>query len=89
MGGRNRFYQQLLVGLCVLAVLAGCGSLKAEETKKSLRIGVSLYRGDDTFINNIRGEMENCAKEYEQKHGIKVTLDIQDAKGSHSQLSGK
>ncbi len=84
MGGRNRFYQQLLAGLCVLAVLAGCGSLKAEETKKSLRIGVSLYRGDDTFINNIRGEMENCAKEYEQKHGIKVTLDIQDAKGSQN-----
>ena len=45
---------------------------------------MSLYRGDDTFINNIRGEMENCAKEYEQEHGIKVTLDIQDAKGSQN-----
>ncbi len=49
-----------------------------------LRIGVSLYRGDDTFINNIRGELENCAKEYEKEHGVKVTLDIQDAKGSQN-----
>ena len=43
-----------------------------------------MYRGDDTFINNIRGELENCAKEYEQKYGVKVTLDIQDAKGSQN-----
>lgn len=84
MGGRSRACHYFLIGLCMLIVLSGCGGLKAEETKKSLRIGVSLYRGDDTFINNIRGEMENCAKEYEQEHGIKVTLDIQDAKGSQN-----
>ena len=28
--------------------------------------------------------MENCAKEYEQENGVKVTLDIQDAKGSQN-----
>ena len=61
---------------------AGCGREEQETEKTSLRIGVSLYRGDDTFINNIRQELEACAKEYEQETGTKVRLDIQDAKGS-------
>ncbi|MCI8661314.1 MAG: galactose ABC transporter substrate-binding protein [Lachnospiraceae bacterium] len=65
-------------------ILAGCGTMEKEEEKTSIRIGVSLYRGDDTFINNIRSELENCAKEYEQRHGVKVALDIQDAKGSQN-----
>lgn len=72
----------LTAGACM--VLASCqGSPKEEETS-SIRIGISLYRGDDTFINNIRGELEEKAKEYERRNGIKVTLDIQDAKGSQN-----
>jgi len=35
-------------------------------------------------MNNIRNELEEKAKEYEQEHGIKVTLDIQDARGSQN-----
>ena len=70
--------------LCAACLLCGCtGNEKAGE-KKSIRIGVSLYRGDDTFINNIRGELEKCAKDYEQEKGVKVNLDIQDAKGSQN-----
>lgn len=65
-------------------VLAGCRRTDEPQEKTSVRIGVSLYRGDDTFINNIRGELETKAKAYEQDTGIKVTLDIQDAKGSQN-----
>lgn len=76
---------KLLSGLlAVCIVLTACSGTGAEEEKKSIRIGISLYRGDDTFINNLRSEMEKKAKEYEQEKGIKVTLDIQDAKGSQS-----
>ncbi len=57
---------------------------RKEEEKTSIRIGISLYRGEDTFINNIRGELEEKAKEYERRNGIKVILDIQDAKGSQN-----
>ena len=68
-----------ILGIC--AIGSGCGS--SEETEKdSMRIGVSLYRGDDTFINNIRQELETCAKEYEQETGIKVHLDVEEAKGN-------
>ncbi len=40
-----------------------------EEKKTSLRIGVLLYRGDDTFIGTLRSSMEQDAKEYEQETG--------------------
>ena len=65
---------------CIL--LSGCRAGAAPEKKHAIRIGVSLYRADDTFIGNIRSELEKRAKEYEQETGIKVTLDIKDAKGN-------
>lgn len=71
-----------LLGACLL--LTACQGTHREEPKTSIRIGISLYRGDDTFINNIRSVLEEKAKEYERENGIKVTLDIQDAKGSQS-----
>ena len=49
-----------------------------------MRIGVGLYRSDDTFINNLRRELEQYAKEYEQESGRKIVLDIQAAKGNQS-----
>lgn len=74
----------LCAAVLILATLC-CGCKKQEQQEpNSIRIGVSLYKGDDTFINNIRSEMEEKAKEYEQKNGIKVTMDIQDAKGNQN-----
>ncbi len=70
--------------LCAVMMFTGCGRAENETEKKSIRIGISLYQGDDTFINNIRGELEKCAKAYEQENGVKVNLDIQDAKGSQN-----
>ena len=61
----------------------GNGSAK-EEKKNSMRIGVLLYRGDDTFIGTLRLSLEERAKEYEKETGIKVTLDVMDAKGSQN-----
>lgn len=65
-------------------VLTACGGGKEAQEVESLRIGVSLYRGDDTFINNIRSELEQKAKEYEQETGVRLHMDIQDAKGSQN-----
>ncbi len=87
-GRRGKKDEKQVAGLlCLIAVcltLTACSGPREEEEKTSIRIGVSLYRGDDTFINNIRNELEAKAKEYEQEKGIKVTLDIQDARGSQS-----
>lgn len=72
----------LLLAVCML--LTSCQGVRREEPKNSIRIGISLYRGEDTFINNLRSIMEEKAKEYERENGIKVILDIQDAKGSQN-----
>lgn len=76
--------RKVLLLLAAAVLFTGCQRSQNEEQKASIRIGISLYRGDDTFINNIRGELEEKAKEYERENGIKVTLDIQDAKGSQN-----
>ena len=49
----------LLAAACVL--LTACEGAQKEDEKTSIRIGVSLYRGDDTFINNIRSVLEEKA----------------------------
>ena len=60
-------------------------SRKDGGKKNSIRIGVSLYRGDDTFINNIRSELEKQAKSYEQQTGIRVTFGVfEDSKGNQN-----
>lgn len=84
--GRGKRVSIIILLLCALAsiLLTSCQGVHKEEEKTSIRIGISLYRGDDTFINNIRGIIEEKAKEYERESGIKVTLDIQDAKGSQN-----
>lgn len=51
-----------------------------EEKKTALRIGVLLYRNDDTFIGTLRNSLEQAAKDYEKETGIRVTLDVRDAK---------
>lgn len=72
----------VLLVLCLM--LTGCKGGTKQEQLTSIRIGVSLYRGDDTFINNLRSVLEEQAKAYEQETGIKVTLDIQEAKGNQN-----
>ena len=79
------------IAVGIIAVLLVSGSLLFQsrsrgekEEKKMLRIGVTLYRGDDPFINNIRGKMEEKAKVYEKETGVKVILDVADEKGNQN-----
>ncbi|MBS5511683.1 MAG: galactose ABC transporter substrate-binding protein [Clostridium sp.] len=74
--------------LIVAAAVAAVGGLwfygtkdgGREEKKTALRIGVLLYRNDDTFIGTLRNSLEQAAKDYEKETGIRVALDVRDAK---------
>ena len=74
--------------LIVAAAVAAVGGLwfygtkdgGREEKKTALRIGVLLYRNDDTFIGTLRNSLEHAAKDYEKETGIRVALDVRDAK---------
>lgn len=70
-----------LVTLSFLLGLTSCGTKVTEETKE-INIGVTLYKGDDTFINEIRKGIEALAKNKEEAEGCKITIDFVDANGS-------
>lgn len=82
--------KKMAVGICAAAALMiiagaavfGGAGKKTERLASSVRIGLALYRDDDTFISTLRGKLEECAKNYEQTSGVKVNLDIYGAKGS-------
>lgn len=79
-------YGAVALGLAVLATALFYGKTGGAgvKTKDSVRIGVSLYREDDTFINTLRQSMEDQAKAYEQDTGIRMILDVLDAKGDQN-----
>lgn len=58
----------------------------AEENgrQKPLKVGVSLYRGDDEFVSSIRHALEEEKLALEKKSNQKMTLKILDAKNSQS-----
>lgn len=57
-----------------------------EMTKKrtAIKIGVLLYRSDDTFISTIRKAIEDYAKEYEKENNVKINLEVVDAENSQN-----
>ena len=60
-------YSFIAVLLIAVILVFGClffqnRSHEEKEEKKTLRVGVTLYRGDDSFINNLCGKMEEKAK---------------------------
>lgn len=82
---KNRF--NIVVILVLVASLAASTFfiLRARQEpliKSNIKIGVSVYKGDDTFISDILNNLSQQAKEHEQKTGIKVNLDISDASES-------
>ena len=82
-------YSLIVALAAVFCLVAGCiifqsRSHEEKEQKKSLRIGVTLYRGEDSFINSLCGKMEERAKAYEKEAEIRVILDVVDAKGSQN-----
>lgn len=74
----------VLIAAAVAAVgglwFYGTKDVGREEKKTALRIGVLLYRNDDTFIGTLRNSLEQAAKDYEKETGIRVALDVRDAK---------
>lgn len=67
-----------MFSICVS--LTACDSNRA--INKEIKIGVTLYRQDDTFINSITKNIEELAREKELKDNCKITLNFQYAKGS-------
>ncbi len=71
----------IITTISFFLALTAC-STKINADNKEIKIGVTLYKGDDTFINAIREDIEEVAKEKEKAEGCKITIDFLDASGS-------
>ena len=56
----------------------------ASPKKNVIKIGLCLYRFDDTFISNVRQEIEEYVKESEKEHDIKINLEVVDARDNQN-----
>ena len=71
------------MAIFVIALVVGFISMMsrvASPKKNVIKIGLCLYRFDDTFISNVRQEIEEYTKEYEKEHDIKINLEVVDAR---------
>lgn len=49
------------------------------EDKRSLKIGILLYKADDSFISNLGRKIETYAKEFEKENDFKINIEIVDS----------
>lgn len=68
----------------LLLALSGCGGGGIREDD-SLRMGVTLYSQDDTFISIMAKDLEQLVQEEESRIGQKITLFISDSR--HNQTT--
>ena len=65
----------------LLLTVTACGG---REESGTIRLGVALYRQDDTFITSLSQDLQQAALEEEQTRGVKINLNIVDGRGSQT-----
>lgn len=68
--------------MLISTLIVGCNKESDIKFKKEIKIGVTLYKQDDTFISTISKNLEEIVKENESVDKSKIILDFVDAKGS-------
>lgn len=75
----------ICTALVIALILSGCKTIpgnRKESTKDSVRIGISIYDGYDTFIDDMVKEISDYSKKKEKETGITILLDVVSANGS-------
>ncbi|QNK41017.1 galactose ABC transporter substrate-binding protein [Caproicibacter fermentans] len=72
--------------VCILTVLSGMlGSCASGSVPiKTIKIGVTIYRKDDTFIQSVDTYLESEVKKKEAESGKKIVLNIADSQSSQA-----
>ena len=66
----------LLLPLTAAALLCGC---RDASERDAVKIGVSVYKGDDTFISAMMESFLAAAAQFEQETGVRVNISVADA----------
>ena len=83
----KKSYGFLMIIVVIITVLIGGFFMlnnAGVQKKNVVKIGLCLYRFDDTFISNVRYEIEEYVKEYEKDNDIKINLEVVDAKDNQN-----
>jgi methyl-galactoside transport system substrate-binding protein len=84
---------RVLIMFSIFASLSACtanaNTMKHSNEVKEIKIGVTLYRQDDSFVSTITKNFEEIAKEKESEGKYKITINVLDAKGSLNNQSNQ
>ena len=81
--GKSIFISLTLLLVLSIGVIGICMK-GGQEEKKVVKIGVCTYKASDTFIGAIVSELEQIAKEEEQKRQVTIKVDVSDGKESQT-----
>ena len=77
--------KKLAIILCLTLVLGLCGCAGQEtESKKSIKIGVTLYDRYDTFISQLMDSFISYTQERENETGVVINVEVYDAAGDQT-----
>ena len=82
----NRSFPRLtaLAAAC-LFFFGGCTqSEPSASAPRQIKIGLTLYTSDDTFISNVREQILTCAKQRELEDKVRIGINVADGKGNQS-----
>lgn len=71
-----------LVLAAALLCCAGCGG--GEPDSSVIRIGITVYKGDDTYLSNMTAAFQESADAYCRETGAKVSVTVTDAQESQA-----
>ena len=72
-----------VLGLMLMSTLiVSCNENISNNKNNEIKIGVTLYRQDDTFISSISSNLEEISKENENNFNKNIVLEFVDAKAS-------
>ena len=73
----------MTAAVLLLSSVTGCSG-NHQETKKTIKIGVTLYDQYDTFISELIDQFNDYVSAYNSSHDVKISVEINDASGSQS-----
>ena len=89
----KKFKWTIVLSIMMLLISCGKGGEKpaaggdaaaGSEAKKEIKIGVALYKFDDTFISSVKDAINEISDEKSKETGEKITINAVDGQGQQA-----
>ena len=81
----------LSAALCLTLFSGGCSDSDDSQNPdlRQIKIGMTVYRQDDTFISTLSGYFLETAKARESRDKVKISVNVMDGKGNQGIQNGQ